>query len=96
MSFISQLKELLARRGIAPSRLAELIGMARPNLVTTLAGKHDARGATLDALAAALNAEWVLVPKEHLAAVRRILEGKDIGPDRDAKSAAELFLERGK
>ena len=92
MSYLSQLKHLIAQRGISMSRLAELVGMARPNLSATLAGKHDARGVTLNALAAALDADWVLVPKEHLLAVQRVLEGKDTGPDRTAKSAVELFV----
>jgi transcriptional regulator with XRE-family HTH domain len=96
MSFLLQLKQLIARRGPTPARLAELVGMARPNLVTTLSGKHDTRGSTLEALAGALDAEWVLVPKEHLALVQRVLEGRDTGPDHEAKSAVELFLEKKK
>jgi len=96
MAFLPQLKSLLLLRGTPLPKLAEMVGMARPNLSTTLGGKHDTRGSTLDALAAALNAEWVLVPKEHLLVVRRLLEGKDAGPDRDAKSSVELFLGRDK
>jgi len=92
MPYISQLKKPIAQRSISTLHLAELVGMARSNLSATLAGKHDARGVTLNALAAALDAEWVLVPKEHLLAVRRVLDGKDSGPDRQAKSAVELFI----
>lgn len=94
MSFIEQINKLLGQRATPLARLAQLVGMARPNLVTTLTGKHDSRGSTLDALASALEARWVLVPREHLLAVQRILEGKDSGPDRDAKGAVELFLEK--
>ena len=94
MSFLTQLKQLLAQRAATATRLADLVGMARPNLVTTLSGKHDTRGSTLEALAGALDAQWVLVPKERLVAVQRILEGLDTGPDRAAKSAVELFLEK--
>jgi hypothetical protein len=93
MSFLSQLKQRIAQRHTPAARLAALVGMARPNLVTTLSGKHDTRGSTLEAIASALDAAWVLIPKEHLATVQQILEGRDTGPDRAAKSAAELFLE---
>nr|WKF61589.1 hypothetical protein HUO10_006120 [Paraburkholderia busanensis] len=93
MSFLPQIKSLLSERAISTTALGELLGIARSNLSATLAGKHDARGSTLEALAAGLEAEWVLVPKEHLAAVTQVLEGKGAGPDLDAKSAAELFLQ---
>jgi hypothetical protein len=96
MSFLTQLKQLRARRNIPTAGLAELVGIARPNLVTTLSGKHDTRGSTLEALASALDAQWVLVPKERLEAVQRVLEGRDTGPDREAKSAVQLFLEKDK
>lgn len=96
MSFIDQLNRLRRLRDTPVARLAELVGMARPNLVTTLTGKHDSRGSTLDALASALEAQWVLVPKEHLLEVQRILEGRGTGPDYEAKSAVELFLEKSK
>jgi DNA-binding Xre family transcriptional regulator len=94
MSFLIQLKQLVARRGTTPARLAAMVGIARPNLVTTLSGKHDTRGSTLEAIASALDAEWVLVPKEQRAAVQQVLEGRDAGPDREAKGAVDLFLAR--
>ena len=96
MSFIDKLNRLLRQRGTPVARLAELVGMARPNLVTTLSGKHDSRGSTLDALASALEAQWVLVPKERLPEVERVLEGHGAGPDYGAQSAVELFLEKSK
>ncbi|MDR5781265.1 transcriptional regulator [Caballeronia sp. LZ065] len=94
MSFIDQVRALLSRRGTSVTELGELTGIARPNLSATLAGKHDARSTTLDALAAGLDAQWVLVPKEHLAVVRQVLAGKGTGPDREAPSAADMFLMR--
>ncbi|MGI4815155.1 MAG: helix-turn-helix domain-containing protein [Janthinobacterium lividum] len=96
MPFIPQLLSLIASRKLPVAALAELVGMARPNLSATLTGKYDSRGSTLSALAAALDAEWVLVPKEHLPAVRQLLEGKGTGPDPTAKSAAELFMAQRK
>lgn len=79
MSFVGQIKTLLSRRGMSVTELSGLTGIARPNLSATLAGRHDARSNTLDALAAGLDAQWVLVPKEHLAAVRQVLAGKVLG-----------------
>jgi transcriptional regulator with XRE-family HTH domain len=92
MSFVDQIRALLSRRGMSLTELGELTGIARPNLSATLAGRHDARSNTLDALAAGLDAQWVLVPKEQLAAVRQVLAGKGTGPDLEAPSAAEMFL----
>jgi DNA-binding Xre family transcriptional regulator len=93
MSFTAQIKSLLVRRAVSTTELGEIVGIARSNLAATLAGKRDTRGSTLEALATGLDAEWLLVPKEHLMMVRRVLEGKGVGPDFEAKSAAELFLE---
>ena len=92
MSFVDQIRALLSRRGMSLTELGELTGSARLNLSATLAGRHDARSNTLDALAAGLDAQWVLVPKEQLAAVRQVLAGKGTGPDLEAPSAAEMFL----
>ncbi|MGN6665771.1 MAG: helix-turn-helix domain-containing protein [Trinickia sp.] len=92
MSFVHQVRALLLRRGMSVTELSDLTGIARPNLSATLAGRHDARSNTLDALAAGLDAQWVLVPREHLAAVRQVLAGKGTGPDLEAPSAAEMFL----
>jgi transcriptional regulator with XRE-family HTH domain len=92
MSFTEQVRALLSRRGMSVTELSGLTGIARPNLSATLAARHDARSHTLDALAAGLDAQWVLVPKEHLAAVRQVLAGKGTGPDVQAPSAAEMFL----
>lgn len=83
---------MIARRAMSTTELGKLLGIARSNLSATLAGKHEARSSTLEALAAGLEAEWVLVPKEHLPAVRQVLDGKGAGPDLEAKSAADLFL----
>ena len=93
VSFVSQIRALIARRKVTVTALAPRIGMARPNLTAALSGRHDTRASTLDAVAFALDAEWVLVPQEFGEEVRRVLEGKGQGPDRDAKSAADLFLE---
>ncbi|HEV3106754.1 MAG TPA: helix-turn-helix transcriptional regulator [Trinickia sp.] len=95
MSFIEQIKDLAQQRGMTVAALAPLVGMARQNLGASLSGRHDPKASTLDAVAAGLDAEWVLVPREQLAAVRQLLAGKGSGPDRTAKTAAELFAEKG-
>jgi DNA-binding Xre family transcriptional regulator len=95
MSFTSQLRALLGRRDVTLTALAPRIGMARSNLTAALSGRHDTRASTLEAVAFALDAQWVLVPREQVENVQRVLEGKSLGPDRDAKTAAELFMESG-
>ncbi|WP_454726540.1 MULTISPECIES: helix-turn-helix domain-containing protein [Cupriavidus] len=93
-SFHTQLQARRAARKASLAEVARLIGMAPSNLTTALSGKSDVRASTLEAIGAALDAEWVLVPREHLLAVRRLLEGKDSGPDRDARTSVEMFLEQ--
>ena len=95
MSFVTQIKALIQRRQATLSALAPRVGMARPNLTAALSGRHDTRASTLDAVAFALDATWMLIPNEQAENVRRVLEGKGLGPDRDAKTAAELFMESG-
>jgi hypothetical protein len=56
-----------------------------------LASGRDMRASTLDALASALDAQWVLVPKHLVPEVERLLSGKGIGPD-DAPSSIERLL----
>lgn len=93
MSFVEQLKGLMKARRARVTDLAPVLGMARQNLSAALSGRHDVRASTLEGVAAALDSEWVLVPREHLLAVQQILAGKGSGPDQSAKSAAELFME---
>jgi hypothetical protein len=39
-----------------------------------------------------MGAEWVMVPKEKLAEVRQVLDGKGSGPDRTARSTLDYLL----
>ncbi len=93
-SFYDQLQARRAARKSSLGEVARLIGMAPSNLTTALSGRSDVRASTLEAVGAALDAEWVLVPREHLLAVKRLIEGKDSGPDREAKTSVEMFLEQ--
>lgn len=65
-----------------------------PNLSAVLRGKSDSRASTLEALASAMNSEWLLVPRERLAEARQVLEGKGAGPDLEARSANDIFLDK--
>jgi hypothetical protein len=91
MSFVSQLN---ARRKSLKRKIpeiAEYIAVQPSNLYRMLASGRDMRGSTLDALAAALDAQWMLVPKHLIPEVERLLSGKAIGPD-DAPSSVERLL----
>ncbi|CAG9167673.1 helix-turn-helix domain-containing protein [Cupriavidus pampae] len=80
------------QRKITIADLSRVVGMAAQNLSAILQGKKDSRASTFESLAAAMEAEWVLVPKERLMEVRQILEGKGSGPDRAARSSLDVFL----
>lgn len=91
-SLYDHLRSLRDRRGLSLADVGRLIGMAPSNLSAALSGKQDVRASTLNAIAAALDAEWVLVPKEQLEEVRQILAGKSAGPDRAAPTSVDLLL----
>lgn len=92
MTLISQCQRMRQTRDKTLADLGKTLGMAPQNLSAILRGKNDSRASTLEALAAALDAEWVLVPRERLMEVRQVLEGKGSGPDRSAASALDVFL----
>lgn len=81
-----------SRRHVSITHLGRLIGMAHQNLSAILRGEKDSRASTFEALAGAMDAEWVMVPKEKLAEVRQVLEGKGSGPDRTARSTLDYLL----
>ena len=56
-----------------------------------LNGKSEAKSGTLHALADALNANWVLVPKHLMPEVERLLSGKVIGPDDTPSTIDKIF-----
>jgi transcriptional regulator with XRE-family HTH domain len=94
MSLVSQCRDMRKARGKTLTDLGRVLGMASQNLSAILLGKKDSRASTLEALAAALDAEWVLVPNERAQEVRQVLEGKGSGPDRSARSAVDIFLDQ--
>lgn len=74
MHFTDQLAALRTRRRMSLAAIGGRIGMAVPNLSAILRGRGDTKASTLAAVASALEAEWVLVPKEQLQHVRHVLE----------------------
>jgi hypothetical protein len=91
MGFKSQInaRRKLLNRTIP--EIAEYVAIQPPNLYRMLASDRDMRGSTLDALAAALDAQWMLIPKHLVPEVERLLSGKTIGPD-DVPSSVERLL----
>ena len=73
MSLIDQLKARQKLQGLKGIELAKAVGMAASNLSVTLSGRTDVQSSTLEALAEALGASWVLVPRERSVAVEHAL-----------------------
>ena len=73
--------------------LATFIGMQRTYLSVILSAKSkkDIRSSTLEALAAGLDAQWVLIPKHLMPEVERLLSGKQIGPGQVPSSVQRLL-----
>lgn len=92
MHFVDKLRARRLVSGKSPKDIARDVAMQLPNLYRLLSGKHDMKGSTLDALAASLDAEWVLVPKHLLPEINRLLSGKTLAPD-NVPSAMERMLE---
>lgn len=71
--------------------IAKYVAMAPSNVYRMFASGRDMKASTLEAFAAALDAQWVLVPKHLLPEVERLLSGKSVGPD-DVPSSIERML----
>ena len=68
--------------------------MSVPQVSNVLGGKVDARVGTVEALANAMDANLVLIPKHLLPEVERLLSGKTIGPDDVPSTVDRLFGRR--
>jgi transcriptional regulator with XRE-family HTH domain len=87
-------EQLSARRAQSDRTLQQLhgvTGIATSSVSKLLSGKSEAKAGTLEALADALDATWVLVPKHLLPEVQRLLSGKVIGPDDAPSTVDQLF-----
>ncbi|SAK79147.1 hypothetical protein AWB77_03846 [Caballeronia fortuita] len=92
MSFLTQFESLMLQRGVTLKTLAERMGMSVPAVSSSLVRMDSDANSTLLALAAAMEAEWILVPKEHVRELKRLPDRDGTAPDYSALSAAELFL----
>ncbi len=72
-------------------QLHDITDIAMSSVSKLLSGKSEAKSDTLEALADALDATWVLVPKHLLPEVQRLLSGKAIGPDEAPSTVDQLF-----
>jgi transcriptional regulator with XRE-family HTH domain len=93
MNFAEQLARRRDQLKRTNASLADITGSTAPHLSTVFTGKKDAQGSTLSAIADALDATWVLVPKHLIPEVERLLSGKTIGPDK-VPSAMERVVGR--
>ena len=101
MTFTDQLAALRAHRRLSLSAIGAIAGMAVPNLSAVLRGRGDTKASTLATIASALDAEWVLVPKEHIDEVRRVIDAGSVspsdagdGPARPARRTIEIFSKK--
>lgn len=95
MNFLQQIRHRRAALDKPISAIAQEIAMKLPNLYRLLSGRHDTKASTLEALAATLNAQWVLVPKHLVPEVTRLLSGKTLAPD-EVPSSIERMLDLDK
>lgn len=91
MNFFEQLNQRRLRLGRKQQDVAQLTGIAAPHVSTMLKGQKDVQASTLAALADAVDAEWVLVPKHLMPEVQRLLSGKAVGPDDVDSTVDQLF-----
>ncbi|MYM98050.1 helix-turn-helix domain-containing protein [Duganella vulcania] len=91
MSVFEQLQQRRRQLGKTLQNLADLTAMNVPQVSNVLSGKLDSRLSTYEALAGAMDASLVLIPKHLLPEVARLLSGKAIGPD-DVPSTVDRLL----
>jgi transcriptional regulator with XRE-family HTH domain len=81
MDFFFQLQQRRAQLRKTLQDLANATGIAVSNISNTITGKKDAQASTLLALADALDARWVLIPKYLIPKIEQLLSDKVNGPD---------------
>jgi transcriptional regulator with XRE-family HTH domain len=92
MSIFEQLQRRRGQLKKTLQSLTRLTAMSVPQVSNALNGKVDSRVSTVEALADALDASLVLIPKHLLPEVLRILSGKTIGSD-DIPSTIDRLLQ---
>ena len=91
MTLFEQLHQRRSQQGKTLQSLASLTAMSVSQVSNVLGGKLDSRLSTFEALADAMDASLVLIPKHLLPEVARLLSGKTIGPD-DVPSTVDRLL----
>lgn len=91
MTVFEQLQQRRTALGKTLQELASLTAMSVPQVSNVLNGKVDSRLSTCQALADAMDANLVVVPKHLLPEISRLLSGKTIGPD-DVPSTVDRLL----
>lgn len=91
MDTIEQLRKRRQEQGKTLEALSQLTGLANASISQILSGKRDPRVGTCELLAAAMDANLVLIPNHLMPEVQRLLSGKAIGPD-NVPTAAEMIL----
>lgn len=91
MAFLEQLSARRKALKRPVREVAAYVAMDSANVYRLLAGNRDVRASTLDALAAALDAKWVLVPKHLLPEIERVLLGMSPVPDEIPSSVQRML-----
>lgn len=74
MSIWSSIRDLRKSRKWTQSKLADVSGMHQGDISKIESGKVNVEVATLEAISSALDAEFVLVPRRALGAVRNTID----------------------
>lgn len=91
MKVFQQLQQRRGQLGKTLQTISTLTAMSVPQVSNVLSGKVDSRLSTVEALADAMDASLVLIPKHLLPELARLLSGKTIGPD-DIPSTVDRLL----
>nr|WP_315260967.1 helix-turn-helix transcriptional regulator [uncultured Duganella sp.] len=91
MKVFEQLQQRRGQLGKTLQTISTLTAMSVPQISNVLSGKVDSRLSTVEALADAMDASLVLIPKHLLPELARLLSGKTIGPD-DIPSTVDRLL----
>lgn len=75
MKSLQSIRDLRKAKGWTQSKLAEVSGLHQGDISKIETGKANVETATLETLTSALDAEFVLVPRRVLGAVRAIITG---------------------
>lgn len=95
--FMSTLKRLREKMGVTQAEMADLSGLTQPKISQIENGRLNAEISTLQAFAAATDAELVIVPRKVLPKVKDLVENflepaPNVPAFRSGGVADELFI----